>query len=82
MEDLVTQVTGALPSEMFGRSFGRADVGLTPHYSTPHGTVRFLNKLFDYMMLGLPVIVSNARPTARIVEEVGCGEVFAGPKRF
>jgi glycosyltransferase involved in cell wall biosynthesis len=28
------------------------------------------------MMLGLPVIVSDTRPTARIVRDTGCGEVF------
>ena len=26
--------------------------------------------------LGLPVIVSDARPTARVVRDTGCGEVF------
>ena len=34
------------------------------------------NKLFDYMGYGLPVIVSNATPMERVVNECGCGKVY------
>jgi glycosyltransferase involved in cell wall biosynthesis len=73
--DRVT-ITGRLPFREVEQRFARADVGLIPHYSTEAWNTTIPNKLFDYMLLGLPVIVSDARPTARIVEETGCGEVF------
>src|SRR6267142_2015112 len=54
----------------------RCDVGLVPHHATESWQTTIPNKLFDYMSLGKPVIVSNARPTARIVTEERCGIVF------
>jgi glycosyltransferase involved in cell wall biosynthesis len=54
----------------------RCDVGLVPHHATTSWQTTIPNKLFDYMSLGKPVIVSNARPTERIVTEEGCGLVF------
>jgi glycosyltransferase involved in cell wall biosynthesis len=54
----------------------RCDVGLVPHHATASWQTTIPNKLFDYMSLGKPVIVSSARPTARIVTEERCGLVF------
>lgn len=54
----------------------RCDVGLVPHHATQSWQTTIPNKLFDYMSLGKPVIVSNARPTERIVTEERCGLVF------
>lgn len=54
----------------------RCDVGLVPHHATESWQTTIPNKLFDYMSLGKPVIVSSARPTARIVTEERCGLVF------
>jgi glycosyltransferase involved in cell wall biosynthesis len=53
-----------------------SDIGLIPHYATEAWNSTIPNKLFDYMALGLPVIVSDARPTGRVVQEERCGEVF------
>jgi glycosyltransferase involved in cell wall biosynthesis len=54
----------------------RCDVGLVPHHATESWQTTIPNKLFDYMSLGKAVIVSNARPTERIVTEERCGLVF------
>lgn len=54
----------------------RSHIGLVPHYVTGHTQTTIPNKLFDYMLLGLPVITSDMKPTARIVREENCGEVF------
>lgn len=54
----------------------RSDVGLVPHHATASWQTTIPNKLFDYMSLGKPVIVSDARPAARIVTEERCGLVF------
>lgn len=54
----------------------QSDIGLIPHYATEACNSTVPNKLFDYMVIGLPVIVSDMKPTARIVLEEACGEVF------
>ena len=53
-----------------------SDVGLVPHHATESWNTTIPNKLFDYMSMGKPVIVSNAKPTERIVREERCGIVF------
>jgi len=53
-----------------------SDIGLIPHYATEACNSTVPNKLFDYMAMGLPVIVSDMKPTERIVREERCGEVF------
>lgn len=58
------------------RIIQEADIGLVPHYATSSWNTTVPNKLFDYMSMGKPVIVSNARPTERIVKEERCGLVF------
>jgi glycosyltransferase involved in cell wall biosynthesis len=54
----------------------RCDVGLVPHHVTESWQTTIPNKLFDYMSIGKPVLVSDARPTERIVREERCGLVF------
>jgi glycosyltransferase involved in cell wall biosynthesis len=34
------------------------------------------NKIFQFMMLGKPVIVSSVRPMKRVVDDARCGLVF------
>lgn len=70
------RLTGRLPFREVQSELAQANIGLIPHYSTEAWNTTIPNKLFDYMLLGLPVIVSDARPTARIVREASCGEVF------
>jgi glycosyltransferase involved in cell wall biosynthesis len=84
LHDLVTslglaaQVTlsGRLPFTQVQTIMARSHAGLIPHYATAAWNATIPNKLFDYMLLGLPVIVSDAAPTARIVSRAECGEVF------
>ncbi len=53
-----------------------SDIGVIPHTKTDHSDTTIPNKLFDFMACGKPVIVSNAEPMKRIVEEERCGLVF------
>lgn len=53
-----------------------ADVGVIPHVKNDHTDTTIPNKLFDYMACGKPVLVSNAAPMERIVEQERCGVVF------
>jgi glycosyltransferase involved in cell wall biosynthesis len=78
------KIVGRLPLQTLLPIMERADVGIIPHYVTDAWNTTMPNKLFDYMALGKPVIVSNARPVARIVMAEKCGLVFSDrdPKSF
>jgi len=52
------------------------DVGLIPHKRNEHTDSTVPHKLFQYMGMGKPVIVSDCPPLKRIVEEYQCGLVF------
>jgi glycosyltransferase involved in cell wall biosynthesis len=75
---LVGRLSQGLPGERARAEaiITAADIGIIPHYATDAWNTTVPNKLFDYMALGLPVLVSDARPAARIVRTAGCGEVF------
>ena len=53
-----------------------SSVCLIPHISTPHIETTMPNKIFQFMMLGKPVVVSNTRPMMRIVNDAECGLIF------
>ena len=53
-----------------------SDVCLVPHKDFEHTQTTVPHKLFQYMICGKPVLVSNCRPLARIVSESKCGRVF------
>lgn len=52
-----------------------SDVGIVPHYASPHTNNTIPHKLFQYMAMGKPIIVTDCKPLARIVNEVNCGIV-------
>jgi glycosyltransferase involved in cell wall biosynthesis len=52
-------------------------VGILPFHRCPHIDASLANKLFEYMTLGLPVIVSDILPMRRIVDDAACGLVVA-----
>ena len=52
------------------------NVGVIPHLKTEHTDTTIPNKLFDFMALALPVVVSNCTPLKRLVEEEDCGVSF------
>ncbi len=66
VEDTVT-FTGWVDFEDVPRYIAASDVCLVPHRSTPHTETTLPHKLFQYMALGRPVIVTNVTPLARIV---------------
>lgn len=53
-----------------------SDICVIPQPANNHANTTIPHKLFQYMSLAKPVIVSNAIPLARIVKECKCGEVF------
>ncbi len=53
-----------------------SQVGLVPHNNFEHTQTTVPHKLFQYMLCGRPVVVSDCRPLERIVETAGAGAVF------
>jgi glycosyltransferase involved in cell wall biosynthesis len=49
---------------------------LVPHQQNSLTDTTIPHKLFQYMLMGKPVVASSCRPLRRIVEETGCGLVF------
>ena len=69
-------IFGRLPFSKVQSIIATSDIGLIPHYATDAWNATIPNKLFDYMLVGMPVIVSDVKPTARIVRTENCGEVY------
>lgn len=67
------QLLGWIDHQRLSEVLANADVGLVPHYVCSHWNNTIPNKIFDYMSAGIPVVVSDAIPVRRIVEETGCG---------
>ena len=55
---------------------GLSDICTVPHVKNDFTDATIPHKLFQYMLMGKPVVVSDAKPLKRIVEETGCGRVF------
>lgn len=53
-----------------------SDICIVPHYKCGHWNNTIPNKLFDYMVSGKPVLVSDVPPMKRIVEEANCGLIY------
>lgn len=68
--------TGKVPYSDLAKYVNIADIGMVPHLKCEHTETTIPNKLFDYMCLGKPVIVSDVTPLKRIVEETNSGKVF------
>lgn len=52
-----------------------ANVGTVPHVRSPHTDSTIPHKLFQYMAMGLPVVVTDCAPLARIIAETGAGTI-------
>jgi glycosyltransferase involved in cell wall biosynthesis len=68
--------TGQEPLAKMPTYVNLSSVCLIPHISTPHIETTMPNKIFQFMMLGKPVVVSSTRPMMRIVNDAGCGLIF------
>lgn len=69
--------TGWLGKEEAMTYIEDANIALVPHRRSAHTDATIPHKLFQYMALGRPVLVSDCAPLARIVTETGAGCVFA-----
>lgn len=69
-------MTGWVQQTDLGPLYDEATVGIVPHFRCSHWDNTIPNKIFDYMNAGVPVVVSDAKPAARIVRETGAGVVY------
>jgi glycosyltransferase involved in cell wall biosynthesis len=67
---------GWLPFREIHSYVVKSDLCLVPHVNNDFINTTIPNKLFQYMAMAKPVLVSNAKPLARIVREADCGFVF------
>ena len=68
-------VVGWQPFSMVPTYMALADVAVLPHRCDEHNNQTIPHKLFQYMFLQKPVVVSDCPPMKRIVEESNCGLV-------
>ena len=68
--------TGWMEFERFPSYLAASDVCIVPHISTEQTEATVPHKLYQYMLMGRPVVVSSCRPLRRIVEDARCGFVF------
>lgn len=53
-----------------------SDIGLSPLLKNDQHESGIANKVYQYMLFGRPVLVSNCRPQQDLIEEHQCGWVF------
>ncbi|MFQ5430402.1 MAG: glycosyltransferase family 4 protein [Phycisphaerae bacterium] len=53
-----------------------SDVCLIPHVSNANIETGAPNKLFQFMIMGKPIVASDTRPTMRVVNDAQCGVIF------
>ncbi len=75
VSDMV-EMTGWQPFEKIWSYISASSVCLVPHARNPHTDTTIPHKIFQYMMIRKPVIVSDCPPLKRIIEDSGGGLVF------
>lgn len=68
--------TGRIPVAEAIKLINMSKVGLCPFLRNTHHDTTFANKMFQYMALGKPVLVSNCTSQANFVSRESCGLIF------
>jgi glycosyltransferase involved in cell wall biosynthesis len=56
------------------------DICIAPFHKNPQHESGVANKIYDYMLGGKPLIVSDCKPQQQLVEKHNCGIVFKDPE--
>ena len=70
------ELTGWVPFEKAASYIKVAQIGLCPFLRNTHHDTTFANKMFQYMALGKPVIVSDCISQKNLINNEDCGLVF------
>lgn len=65
-----------VPFEKVASYMKAAKIGIVPQARNDYQNTTISHKIFQYMTFGLPIIVADAIPHARVVREGNCGAVF------
>lgn len=76
VEDRVT-FAGRVPMAEVPGHVAASDLCLVPHASTPHTNTTLPHKLFQYMAMRKPVVVSDLPPLERVLDATDAGRTFA-----
>ena len=76
MIDDKVEFTGWKPFHLMRSYIALSHVCIVPHNANPHTNSTVPHKLFQYMLMAKPVIVSDCKPLARIVKATHAGLVF------
>jgi len=68
--------TGWQPAEKLATYIFLSSICLVPHYKSSFTDSTIPHKLFQYMLMKKPVVVSSCKPLERIVNETNAGLVF------
>lgn len=58
------------------------DICIAPFLKNPQHESGIANKIFDYMLAGKPLIVSNCKPQQELIQKHKCGLVFGNMVQF
>lgn len=72
----MVEMTGWVKFEKIWSYIEASDICLVPHSRNPHTDTTIPHKIFQYMMRGKPVIVSDCPPLKRVIEESEAGFSF------
>lgn len=72
----IVEMTGWQPFEKIWSYIEASDICLVPHARNPHTDTTIPHKIFQYMMVGKPVVVSDCPPLRRVIEDSGGGLWF------
>ena len=75
LSDVVT-LTPWVPADEVPQLLRSSAVCLVPHEDFEHTQTTVPHKLFQYMLCARPILASDCRPLARIIEETGAGLIF------
>lgn len=75
VNDLV-KIIGWQPFSKVPSYIQASKICLVPHHQNPHTDSTIPHKLFQYMLMGKPVVVSSCHPLKRIVKETKSGLIF------
>ena len=75
------EFTGWQPFDLMPSYISLSDICLVPHHSNPHTDSTIPHKIFQYMLMRKPVVVSTCKPLARVVNETQAGLVFESGNR-
>lgn len=64
---------GWQPEKRFPSYIALADVGISPLHANTHHNTTYANKVFQYMSLGLPILVSNVEAQQHLIDTYKSG---------